>query len=66
MSAPAAFYAEKLIGLIGSTIIGVATDPENEFYALQLKAKDGERMDLWILRDDEGNGPGSFDLVESE
>ena len=66
MSAPAAFYAEKLIGLIGSTIIGVATDPENEFYALQLKMKDGERMDLWILRDDEGNGPGSFDLVERE
>lgn len=37
---------------------------DGAFFGLVL-AKDGVKKDkvIWFLRDDEGNGPGSFDIV---
>ena len=56
------FYTSQLVTLIDSRVTGVIKDDENEFFGLQFTTKEGKRMNLWILRDDEGNGPGSIDL----
>jgi hypothetical protein len=59
------FYTKKLGALVGGRITGTVTDgPEGDgFYGLRI-VHDGKIMILWILRDDEGNGPGSFELQE--
>ena len=56
------FYTDKLAALAGFTIVGAVTDTEGEFFGLQLRAPSGILSTLWLLSDDEGNGPGSFDL----
>jgi len=56
------FYTEKLSVLSGGVIVGPMKDHEEEFFGLQIK-KDGKLLALWILSDDEGNGPGSFEIV---
>lgn len=60
--ADANFYTNQLATLIDSRVTSVIKDDENEFFGLQFTTKEGKRMNLWILRDDEGNGPGSIDL----
>jgi hypothetical protein len=56
------FYTDKLAALAGFTIVGAVTDTEGEFFGLQLRAPSGILSTLWLLSDDEGNGPGSFEL----
>ena len=56
------FYTRKLAPLLDSKVTSIIKDDENEFFGLQFTTKEGKRMNLWILRDDEGNGPGSIDL----
>lgn len=58
------FYTDQLHALVGATIVGVTKDPDNEFFGLALRMPNGAHKTLWILRDDEGNGPGSFDLKD--
>ena len=60
--ADADFYTRKLAALLDSKVASVIKDDENEFFGLQFTTKEGKRMNLWILRDDEGNGPGSIDM----
>ena len=55
------FYATELEKVSGGTI--VAPISEGDRFGLCIQ-KDGKVYDLWILSDDEGNGPGSFDLIE--
>jgi len=57
----AAFYLKKLQPLIGAEVVGLVKDENDEFYGLQLR-RDNRRFVLWFSSDDEGNGPGSFDL----
>ena len=59
------FYADKLAKLCGGTVVGavVSNDYGIEFYGLQIHKK-GETLNLWLLQDDEGNGPGSFRIEE--
>lgn len=55
------WYAKELEQFIGQTVKSVVKD--EEFFGLLLT--DGEHDTvIWFLRDDEGNGPGSFDIVK--
>ena len=55
------FYIKKLAQLNGGTICGGFKDPDGKFYGLQVE-KEGDKYNLWILSDDEGNSPGSFEI----
>ena len=60
------FYLKQLRPLVGSKIVGLVRGGEDagdgEDFGLEIQKPDGTRHALWILRDDEGNGPGSFSL----
>lgn len=58
------FYVKQLSQVVGGTITTVAVDDENEFFGLSIAMPDGSRKVLWFLSDDEGNGPGSFDIED--
>ena len=56
------FYTDKLDKIAGGKIVCTISDGKEEF-GLCIQ-KGGKVYDLWFLQDDEGNGPGSFDLAE--
>ncbi|MCL4778900.1 MAG: hypothetical protein KJ049_01815 [Gammaproteobacteria bacterium] len=64
------FYLKQLRPLVGGTITGLArSDPcedafEAEFYGLVVTLPNGQKRTLLLLSDDEGNGPGSFEICE--
>lgn len=62
------FYLDQLEPLVDGVIEdAVRTDGDefgDEFFGLAIRCKDGEVRRLIILADDEGNGPGSFEIVE--
>jgi len=65
---PPEFLEKKLSPIINGTITGIALEPDYEddsekFWGLSVENL-GRLFTLWILRDDEGNGPGSFELQE--
>ena len=39
-------------------------DDSGQFFGLRL-AKHGKHINMWILRDEEGNGPGAIQLLEA-
>lgn len=58
------FYTDRLSPLVGAKVTAVVSDPEGEFFGLSLTLPGGNRKTLWFLSDDEGNGPGSFDIED--
>lgn len=62
------FYTNQLKPLVGGTVVAIASAPPDEegteFFGLIIKTKEGKRLKLFLLSDDEGNGPGSFELSE--
>lgn len=60
------FRIDQLQRLIGFEIVGVDYDPSDPsmepIVGLRLKLHRDKEVTLWILADDEGNGPGSFDI----
>ena len=62
------FYLDQLKPLMDGKIIGLLRSGEDEFgdefYGLSIQCRDGATRRLIFLRDDEGNGPGSFDISE--
>ena len=56
------YYLTQLNKLVKGTITSTITDGEDEFFGLEVKLPDGKRKTLWFLQDDEGNGPGSFEI----
>jgi len=62
------FYLNQLRPVVDGKIIGLLRSGEDEFgdefYGLSIQCKDGVTGRLIFLRDDEGNGPGSFDITE--
>lgn len=60
----------ELDPLVGATIeeliVQVDPDDDEEYVGLQLVCKDGVTRHLVFLSDDEGNGPGSFDITEAD
>jgi len=62
------FYLNQLRPVVDGKIIGLLRSGEDEFgdefYGLSIQCKAGVTRRLIFLRDDEGNGPGSFDITE--
>ncbi|TAL65855.1 MAG: hypothetical protein EPN79_11950 [Burkholderiaceae bacterium] len=64
------FYLKQLSPLVGGTITGlVRTGPgdgaqADELYGLSITLPDGGKRTLILLSDDEGNGPGSFEICK--
>lgn len=61
---PMVKYLSQLIGATITTIIvedGV--DPNDETHYGFIIEKDGKSFDCMILSDEEGNGPGHFDIT---
>jgi len=60
------FYIKQLEQLVGGQVVGCATDGSPEgFVGLVVKTKSGKKI-VWFLCDDEGNGPGSFDIQNTK
>jgi len=57
------FYLRELRQLVGYRIVGLAKDNSGEFYGLEL-SNNGQKKLVWFLMDDEGNGPGSFEIQD--
>ena len=70
MSSPIDFYLDQLRPLVGGKITalartGASEHPgEDEFYGLVVTLPDSQTRTLMLLADDEGNGPGSFELLD--
>lgn len=62
------FYLDQLDPLVGGQITGLVRTGEDEFgdefYGLTILCKDGNVRRVIFLSDDEGNGPGSFEIME--
>jgi hypothetical protein len=56
------YLTAKFEPLVGKKVAGVAYDPDEGYIGLRLD--DGTIV--WFLRDDEDNGPGSFDIKEPD
>lgn len=65
MAGPADYYINQLTPLVGGQVTSVISDGDG-FFGLQIKQVDGKVVNMFIMRDDEGNGPGSFELIEEE
>jgi len=63
---PADFYLQQLQPFIGATIVGLArADGEHdEFFGFVVEFPNKDRQVIFFLRDDEGNGPGSFEIQD--
>ena len=63
------FYTGQLELLVGATIVAPIISLNeyggDDFFGLKLH-KNGKDFALWFLRDDEGNGPGSFEIQSLE
>jgi hypothetical protein len=57
------FYKKQLSLLIGGKVTSVVQDNEGEFFGLTIETKKKDQI-LWLLSDDEGNSPGSFEIQE--
>lgn len=55
------FYTKQLDPLIGGKITSVISDSDGEFFGLEV-TKGKKTFVIWFLQDDEGNGPGSFEI----
>jgi len=70
MKSQADFYLEQLRPLIGGKITaltrsGPTDDPyDMEFIGFIIKLSNGKSKSLVLLSDDEGNGPGSFEISD--
>jgi hypothetical protein len=66
MRAKTKFYLDQLEKLVGATIVGTCIEgsEEGDFFGITIKLPGGKIKHLILLSDDEGNGPGSFELVD--
>lgn len=69
MNTKTEFYLNQLNPLVGGKITALARtgEPENtdqeEFFGVVITLRDGTSKTLLFLSDDEGNGPGSFEII---
>ncbi len=72
MKSPIVFYLRQLSPLVGGKITALARTGkpeypgEDEFYGFVVTLADGTKRTLLLLSDDEGNAPGSFELLPGE
>lgn len=60
------FYQKQLSKLLDGKIIGTIQDEDGEFFGLRILMPKGKVKLLWFLSDDEGNGPGSFEIGDEQ
>jgi hypothetical protein len=65
------FYLEQLAVIVGGTVTGTVRSGvdeilDEEYFGLEIVGKDGKKKILWLLSDDEGNGPGIFEIAEAQ
>lgn len=58
------YYTDTLQKFSGSIIEQAVTDKEGEYFGIQIKTPLGKHKIIWFLRDDEGNGPGAFQIQD--
>lgn len=69
MNSATDFYLKQLRPLVGGTISALArTGPneyesDDEFFGFVVTLPDGSTRTILLLSDDEGNGPGSFEIL---
>lgn len=56
------YHVNELKQFIGGKIELIAHDSEQEYFGFVICLKDGSRKNIIFLRDDEGNGPGGFEI----
>lgn len=63
---PADFYLQQLQPLVGAKIVGLAraNGEHDEFFGFVVELPNKERKVILFLKDDEGNGPGSFEIQD--
>lgn len=64
------FYLEQLRPLVDATVSNLirteVDDFGDQYVGLLFVCKDGKKRSVVFLRDDEGNGPGSFEIHEED
>ena len=64
------YYRNKLEPVVNGTIIDIGLDEqgqlESDWIGIEISFPAGKRYVLWLLADEEGNSPGSFDVIEVE
>lgn len=55
------FYLDQLSPLVGGKITALVK--EDEFFGFDITLANGCKKTLMLLSDDEGNGPGSFEII---
>lgn len=69
MSTATNFYLNQLRPLVGGTISALARTgtnedmSEDECFGMVVTLPDGTTRTIILLADDEGNGPGSFEII---
>lgn len=58
------YYTKTLHKLSGSIIEQAVTDKEGECFGIQIKTPLGKHKIIWFLCDEEGNGPGAFEIQD--
>ncbi len=72
MNCATTFYLDQLSALVGGRITALARTGqpdypgEAEFYGLVITLPNGTKKTLILLSDDEGNAPGSFELLADQ
>ena len=70
MNANTRFWVKELEKLNGAIIerpvITPADEYDEEFFGIQVRLPNGKYKILWILTDEEGNGPGAIEIVDSQ
>lgn len=65
-----AFYVNKLKPFIGGeitdTVITGMDDFGDEYFGFSIRLTDGSEKVILFLRDPEGNGPGSFEILDKD
>jgi len=69
MSIDSKYTLMELGKLVGGTITGLVKAPVNDFGEIdcgfKVKLPDRKEKVVWILRDQEGNGPGTVQVTEA-
>lgn len=58
------YYTKILNHFSGSIIERAVSDKEGKFFGIQIKTPLGKHKIIWFYRDDEGNGPGAFQVQD--
>ena len=56
---------KKLEKIVGGKVSAIITDKDEEFFGLRI-IQSGKIFNMWIMCDEEGNGPGAVEINEDQ